>query len=66
MGQHFTDPGRRLQMAHICLDRTHQERRLLVTIRREDLLECSNLDRIAQRGAGAVRLDVVHFRGVDP
>ncbi len=50
------DPGRRLGMADVAFDRTHPQLPLACA---KDALQRVHLDRVAQGGAGAVRLDVV-------
>ena len=59
-------PGRRLQVTDVGLDRTDVAR-AGPGLRRdiECLSQAFDLDRVAERRAGAMRLDVAHGRGVD-
>ena len=59
------DTGRRLQMTQVGLDRTQHQRRRTVALT-EHLAQRVQLDRITQRRAGAVRLDVVDIGGRQP
>ena len=52
------DSGRRLQMTQIRFHRTQHQRRGAIALG-EDLAQRVEFDRITQRGAGAVGLDVV-------
>ncbi len=59
------DPGGRLQMTQVGLHRPQHQRRRAVALT-EDLTQRPQFDRITQRGAGAVRLDVVDLRRLQP
>ena len=59
------DPGRGLQVADVGLHRTDQQRALRLAPPAVDRPGRLRLDRVPDLGAGAVRLQVVHFRGQD-
>ena len=59
------DPCRRLQVADVGLYRTDQQRALRFAPPAVDSPRRLRLDGVADLGAGAVRLQVVHFRGQD-
>ncbi len=60
------DPGRRLQVADVRLDRPDQQRCRPGRDRAQRGAEAGRLDRVADRGPGSVQLDVVDQAGVDP
>ena len=55
------DPGRRLQMTQIRLDRPDHQRRLLRSPTTQHCSERTRLDGITKQRAGSVRLDIVHL-----
>ena len=59
------DAGGVLQVAQVGLDRPQHQRRRLVALA-ENLAQRVEFDRVAQRGARAVRLDVVDLRRLQP
>ena len=65
LGQ-LTDPGRRLAMADIGLDRTDRAELFLLCIRLVGVDQPLNLDRISKRSPRAVRLDIADGLGVYP
>ena len=69
-GQHrldeTRDPGRGLEVAQVGLDRADEQRRVDGTTAAENRAERPGLDRIAQRRAGAVRLDIVDLAAATP
>ena len=56
------NPGRRLQVADIGLHRSHQERPVSVASPAVDIGHGVDLDGVAHRGSGAVRLEKIHLR----
>ena len=59
-------PGRRLQVPDVGLHRAHQQRIRVVPAGTEGGGQRAEFDRVAQRRAGAVRLDVVDLRRPNP
>ncbi len=57
--------GGRLQMAHIGFHRTQQHRPVGGTAATDDAAQRLGLDRVAEHGSGAVRLDVVDVARID-
>ncbi len=64
-GQHHLheprDAGGRFEMAHVRLDRAHEQGAVRAPARAEHRAQRLHLDGIAERGAGAVSLDVGHL-----
>ncbi len=63
---HARDTGRTLRVPDVRLDRPQPQRLLGRTVLAVGGQQCLRLDRVAQLGAGAVRLHHVHVRGRDP
>ena len=59
------DAGRRVEMADIGLDRADRAKTAPIGVLAKGLRQRLDLDRIAERGAGAVALDIVDRLGVD-
>src|SRR5271170_3883690 len=60
------DPGCRLQVTDVRLDRTDKARTWAGLLgNRECLSQTFDFDRVTQRRTGSVRLDVAHGRGID-
>ena len=60
------DPCSRLQMAHVRFHGSDQKRVAGVASPAVDAGYGVQLDRVADRGSGSVRLDVVHLQRIDP
>ena len=60
------DARRRLEVADIGLDRSDHKRLIGIASVRKDGAECADLDRIAERSARAVRLDITDGTGSIP
>ncbi len=63
---HARRAGGRLEVAEVGLGRAEDERPGRVARRPEDPGERADLDRVAERGPGPVRLDVVEVGGLEP
>ena len=57
---------RRFQMAEVAFHRADQQRLVFRAKFRQGLTQGTGLDRVTDRRAGAMRLDIINFGGVDP
>jgi hypothetical protein len=60
------DPGGRLKVPDVRLHRADEQRLVIAATAPQYRLQRTDLDRVAQRGAGAVRLQIVHIGRIDP